>query len=67
MNVLNMPSEETLIRIAEALENGSATTVSRAGDTMNGILNVAHGLILEVRTTDPINPKDGQIWLRSDI
>lgn len=36
-------------------------------DVQGGAINAGGGLIIENRTSDPVNPVSGQIWLRTDV
>ena len=37
------------------------------GLTVHTVIKSVGGLIIENRTSDPINPAPGQIWLRTDL
>lgn len=46
---------------------GIGTTTPSAALDVGGIIKASGGLIIETRTSDPVAPATGRIWLRTDI
>ncbi len=50
-----------------SVARSNALTVLKNGDTaIGGVLDTTTGLIVEMRTTDPVAPANGRVWLCTD-
>ncbi|GAA4828098.1 hypothetical protein GCM10023310_01020 [Paenibacillus vulneris] len=52
---------------AQVAAPSSATDIARKAEVDAIRLDTSKSLLVEVRTSDPVNPEMGRIWFRSDL